>query len=332
MTQARTRPLSSAPVAPRIVYSRDSAAELLGSPGTLAVLGFGRTAPAASEDPRFVHVALPGVDDGPLPLEHWHVDAEVARGCHDRVDWACGGGWLFAHVDVEESVHDGDIGRCAEHAYRALCDHLAEHAPGYHPQRIWHYLDRINAGEGDIERYKQFCNGRVRGMDGFFDAGFPAATAIGRPAPTGCLTVYCLAAREPGRRIENPRQLSAWRYPPQYGRTPPRFTRAMLLPARDALAISGTAAITGHESRHVDDLVAQLDEIRANLGALSTSAGLPAELDATAPIKVYLRHREDADTVVAFLDRHMPRAPRLLLHGEICRRELQVEIDGWQYA
>lgn len=332
MNQACSAPLSTAPAAPRVGYVDGEAASLLGDAGTLAVIGFGRSTFAVGDDPRFLHVTLPGVDGARLPFEHWHVDAEVTRGRDEGIGWACGGGWLFAYLHVPEAEHGGDIGRCAEHAYHALCRFVMARAETFHPQRIWHYLDHINAGDGDAERYKQFCAGRVRGMDGFFDAGFPAATAIGQPEPTGRLTVYCLAARHSGRRVENPRQMSAWRYPPQYGRSPPSFTRAMLLPAHDALAISGTAAITGHESRHADDLTAQLSEIRANLGALSASAGLPAELDATAPLKVYVRHREDAPVVADFLDRHMPDAPRVLLQGDICRRELRVEIDGWQYA
>lgn len=329
MTQARTVPLTTAPAAPRVSYTRQGAVQLLGEADTLALIGFGDGEPDAMRDPRYVHVALPGADAAPLPFEHWQVDAQVTHGTDGVVGWARGGGWLFAHLDIDDG---GDIGRCAEDAYRTLCAFAVTHAEGFHVQRIWNYLDRINLGEGDAERYKLFCAGRLRGMGDFFDAGFPAATAIGRPVPTGRLTVYCLAARQSGRRIENPRQMSAWRYPPQYGRTPPSFTRAMLLPASDALAISGTAAITGHESRHADDLNAQLAEIRANLGALLTSAGLPAEFDATAPLKAYIRHREDAPAVAAFLAEHMPRAPRLLLQGEVCRRELRVEIDGWRYA
>jgi chorismate lyase/3-hydroxybenzoate synthase len=28
----------------------------------------------------------------------------------------------------------------------------------------------------------------------------------------------------------------------------------------------------------------------------------------------------------------VPHAPRLMLLGDVCRRELLVEIDGWRYA
>ncbi|HEX7340933.1 MAG TPA: pteridine-dependent deoxygenase [Rhodanobacteraceae bacterium] len=331
MTQARPAPLASAPAAPRIDYTFAPTAELLCQPGTLAVLGFDDVDVAGADDPRCLSLALPGLDVR-TAREHWRVDALVRHGRSDGVNWASGGGWLFAGVCISEGDHGDDIGGCAEQAYRILCTFLSAQAGGCHVQRIWNYLDRINEGEGDAERYKHFCSGRLRGMGTFFDAGFPAATAIGQPHASGQLTVYCLAADQSGERIENPRQMSAWRYPRQYGRTPPSFARAMLLPARDALAISGTAAITGHTSRHHDDLAAQLAEVRTNIETLLVSAGLPAGLDAAAPLKVYLRHPQDVEQVAEFFARGLPQVPYVLLQGDVCRRELLVEIDGWRYA
>lgn len=332
MTQAKPATLSTTPATPRVGYTHDTATALLRQPGTLALFGFGADAAVDTTDPRCVHVGLRGMDDAALPLEHWHVDATVEHGHAGPIGWARGGGWLFARIDVAEADHDDDAGRTAEHAYAALCQFLSAQPEGRHVQRIWNYLDHINEGDGDHERYKQFCSGRVRGMGTFFDTGFPAATAIGSSAPTGKLTIYCLATDHAGQRIENPRQWNAWRYPRQYGRTPPSFARAMLFPAGDTLAISGTAAITGHESRHGDDLTAQLTEIRANIDALLAEAHMPADLNADAPLKIYARHRDDADIIIDYLDQHMPDAPRLLLQGDVCRHELLVEIDGWRYA
>ncbi|MEO8778700.1 MAG: pteridine-dependent deoxygenase, partial [Rhodanobacter sp.] len=144
--------------------------------------------------------------------------------------------------------------------------------------------------------------------------------------------VYLLACDQPGVRVENPRQVSAWRYPRQYGPTPPSFARAMTLPAHDVLAISGTAAVVGHASAHHDDLDAQLEETLVNLGALLASARLPSGFDARSPLKVYVRQAGDVPHVRDFLQRRLPDVPVLLLHGDICRRELLVEIDGWRYA
>jgi chorismate lyase / 3-hydroxybenzoate synthase len=316
---------------PHVTYvSATSATELLAAPGTLALLEFGR-ATADTRDPRALAVGLEPVRPGGMDVcEHWHVDDEVVHGRDGDVQWACGGGWLFTALTVDERDHGGPEA-AAEHAYSLLCGFLASR-PQRHVQRLWNYLGDINAGEGDHERYKHFCAGRLRGMGDFFADGFPAATAIGHRLDTPLLQVYCLAAEHPGARVENPRQMSAWRYPRQYGPTPPSFARAMRLHGGDSLAISGTASITGHESRHPDDLAAQLTETLANLRALLREGGLPEHFTADDPLKVYVRHAEHAEAVDAFLAEHVPHAPRLLLLGDVCRRELLVEIDGWRYA
>jgi chorismate lyase/3-hydroxybenzoate synthase len=325
-------PADPAPVpaaAPQVGYERGDAATLLAGAGTLAVFDFGPDA-AALDDPRHLRVALQPLAAGPARCEAWRVAAPVDCGRDGGVRWASGGGWLFAAMELDEAGHGGVSGAAAA-GYRALCAFLRTRAE-CHVQRLWNYLGAINDGHGDDERYRQFCEGRARGMGDFFAEGFPAATAIGHRGPAGLLQLYCLATTRPGTRVENPRQLSAWRYPRQYGRTPPSFARAMRLPGGDALAISGTAAITGHQSQHAGDLSAQLAETRANLQALLRAGAMPGGFDARAPLKVYVRHGADAAAVDAFLADCMPQAPRLLLHGDICRRELLVEIDGWRYA
>lgn len=304
------------------------AATLLDEPGALAVFAF-TTAGSDLDDPRYLQVALEGLD-APTPLELWQVDGPVSCGVDGALRWSAGGGWLFVAIELDERAHGGPCAT-ATLAYRALHRFVAEH-DAQHVLRIWNYLGAINHGEGDTERYKHFCEGRAAGMGDFFAEGFPAATAIGHRDVVHRLQVFLLACDEPGDRVENPRQVSAWRYPRQYGRTPPSFARAMTLPARDALAISGTAAVVGHASAHQDDLDAQLAETLINLEALLSSSGMPAGFDSQSPLKAYVRHAADAPRVRAFLQEHLPGVPVLLLHGDICRRELLVEIDGWRYA
>lgn len=314
--------------APRVSYRMTEPATTLDEPGTLALFGFapGRS---ASDDPRYLQVALEGFD-APAPLELWQVDGPVTCGADGALRWSAGGGWLFAAVELDEREHGG-LETCAAAAYaslRAFVDQRAEQ----HVMRIWNYLGAINQGSGDAERYKHFCDGRAQGMGTFFAEGFPAATAIGHRGPPHRMQIYLLACDQPGNRVENPRQVSAWQYPRQYGRTPPSFARAMTLPAQDALAISGTAAVVGHASAHQDDLVAQLDETLTNLEALLASADMTAGFDTHSPLKAYVRHSADAPRVRDFLQNRLPGVPVLLLHGDICRSELLVEIDGWRYA
>lgn len=315
-------------LAPRVSYRLTDVAGALREPGTLAVFGFGANHPAVS-DPRFMPVALESFD-APAPLELWQVDAEVSHGSIGALRWSSGGGWLFAAVELDEHEHGGP-NATAQLAYEQLHRFVAA-GDTHHVLRMWNYLGEINRGDGDAERYKQFCDGRARGMGTFFADGFPAATAIGHLGMPQRLQVYLLASDQPGTRVENPRQVSAWRYPRQYGRTPPSFARAMTLPAHDVLAISGTAAVVGHASAHHDDLDAQLEETLLNLEALLASAHMATVFDTQSPMKVYVRHAADAPRVREFLQRRLPGVPALLLHGDICRRELLVEIDGWRYA
>lgn len=322
-SEMRERSPLAAPPAPLVSYQATSGPL---SPQTLAAFGFGRDA-IPHDDPRWLRVALEPLGQG--LAEVWEVGDEVTSGRDGDLRWSRGGGWLFAAVECREGDHGGtEAAAC--HAY-GLLSRLVAASDERHVQRIWNYLAAINEGTGDDERYKHFCTGRIRGMGDVFAQGFPAATAIGHHADPGLLQVYLLATDRPGTRVENPRQVSAWRYPRQYGRTPPSFARATLFPAGDVLAISGTAAVVGHASAHAGDIAAQLGETLRNLDTLLDAGGLPAGFDRLAPLKVYVRHPQDEAVVRAFAARHLPDAPLVLVHGDICRAELLVEIDGWRY-
>lgn len=309
-------------------YRRDDAQRLLDDPGTLALIGFGAEA-ATSADPRALRVPLTPLQVA-VPHEQWVVDAAVSYGRDGAVRWASGGGWLYAAIELDESAHGG-AEAAAEHAYRQLGAFTAAR-PERHVQRIWNYLGAINAGEGDAEHYRRFCSGRARGMAPYFEA-YPAATAIGHGGAAGLLQVYWLAASAPGVAVENPRQTSAWRYPRQYGPTAPTFARAERLPGEAGLAISGTAAVVGHATLHAGDVLAQLEESLANLDALQAAAGLAPGFGAASSLKVYIREPRDARAIAARLDARLaPEVPRLLLQGDICRRDLLIEIDGWRFV
>ncbi|MBM7124342.1 chorismate transformation enzyme, FkbO/Hyg5 family [Dyella flava] len=313
---------------PRVTYRMAAPKTALAEPGTLAVFGFGAGSPD-SDDPRWLGVALECFD-APAPLELWQVDGEVSCGRHGDVRWSAGGGWLFAAIELNESAV-GDTQSATHQAYTQLRQFMSTRDERC-VLRIWNYISDINHGDGDAERYKQFCDGRAAGLGDFFAAGFPAATAIGHHHHQPLLQIYLLASVDEGLAIENPRQVSAWRYPRQYGRTSPGFARAMLMPARDALAISGTAAVVGHASAHEGDLEAQLNETLTNLEALLATADMPAGFDTHSPLKAYVRHPVDAPRVRDVLQQRLPGVPVLLVHGDVCRRELLVEIDGWRFA
>src|SRR5690606_3893026 len=119
--------------------------------------------------------------------------------------------------------------------------------------RVWNFLPGINVGMGDGEGYVQFNVARAAAFEEFGIGGqsLPAATAVGT-APGQPLIVVMLASLGGGRAIENPRQVSAYRYPRLYGPRPPAFSRGMLVGAGGlpVVYVSGTASIVGHKSVH----------------------------------------------------------------------------------
>lgn len=329
MVQAKENPHAHAalPRSPRVSYRMTTPASALAEGGTLAVFGFA-DAGSESADPRWLRVAVECFE-APASLEVWQIDGDVVCGRHGDLRWSAGGDWLFAAIELDER-DSGGIEGAARQAYAQLRSFIGAHA-ARHVLRVWNYIGQINHGKDDAERYKQFCEGRAAGLGDFFAEGFPAATAIGHHHREPILQVYLLAGTAGGVAVENPRQVSAWRYPRQYGRTAPGFARGMLMPGHDALAISGTAAVVGHASAHEGDVAAQLEETLCNLHALLATAGMPAGFDAHSPLKVYVRHARDVAQVQALLQAKLPGVPVLLLHGDVCRRELLVEIDGWRF-
>lgn len=318
-------PLSETPTPLAISYVHAAAAEVLDGADVLAVIGFG--AGASGDDPRHLQVALDPDGAGTTGLlEVWRGAHGVHHGRSGELRWSSDGEHLFFAIEVDEAAHGG-IEAAAAHAYATICGFVGDSTTP-HFLRLWNYLDAINDGHGDDERYRRFCAGRARGMDARMHASYPAATAIGRRDGRRVLQVYGLASRTAGRAIENPRQVSAWRYPRQYGPTAPTFARGMR--SVDAqLLISGTAAVVGHASRHDDDLAAQIEETLENLRSLLAEAGDRNGLGARTLLKAYVRHPADAAAVAAALRARVPAlGGLLLLGGDICRSELLVEVDG----
>jgi len=211
-------------------------------------------------------------------------------------------------------------------------------AEGYpHLLRVWNYFPGIGEREGALDRYMAFCRGRHQALQAHY-AGLthrlPAASAVG--TRHGGLVIYFLAGREPGRHRENPRQMSAYCYPPQYGPKSPSFARATLVrsASQDCLYISGTASIIGHESRHIDNPLAQLDETLANMRALiestATEEGVAfAGFASLTHLKIYIRRSEDYAAIRERLTVSLPATAQCLyLEADICRPELLLEIEA----
>lgn len=202
--------------------------------------------------------------------------------------------------------------------------------------RAWNYFSRINQGEGDDERYRQFSVGRAEAFEasGLADTHSPPGTAIGGRAGSP-FSVILLASRHPCRLVENPRQMSAFDYPRDYGPRSPKFSRGgvLTLPCGGLFLISGTAAIIGHTSCPTEDVGEQAEETFRNLESLLRSAGLPEDLATIDAVRVYLRRGADYPRVRGLVEQRFgPDKHLTFIESDICRRELDLEIDGVVFA
>jgi len=257
------------------------------------------------------------------PLQEARVEAGVL---HRRA-----GAW--AMLGLHGPTGD-DVAAASEAAYRTL---IAAARPSTHPYliRIWNFFGAINAGDGDDERYRRFCVGRNAAVDAMFRDPPPAATAIGAPDAGAPLSVVALCSAQPAIALENPRQTPAWQYPREYGPVPPGFSRGAVLRDGDGatLLASGTASIVGHVSLHAGDVVAQLDESLANLHVLldegSQRSGERFRMEGLQALRVYLRDADALSAVRARVDAAgVPPDRVVFLQGDVCRRELDVELEG----
>ena len=329
-TPVSAGPAGAAALPPlRVEYSLLSAPALLAQTDTLAVVGFDRDGPA---DSRYTRIALQPAFDS-TPLEVWRDQGPIETGTEGALRFSRSGHYAFISIELHEAQFGGDIAIATQTAYTLLGQWCARNA--MHPLRLWNYVDAINVGAGDEERYRQFCAGRAAGMSAALTSGYPAASAIGVRDGRRLLQVCALAARAPGLAVENPRQLSAWRYPRQYGPVAPGFARATRAPCTSAqLYISGTAAVVGHASHHAGDVAAQVDETLNNLDSLCLAAGSSTPLGGTRDVlRAYVRHSADAALVRERVQARLgAQTPLLVLLGDICRSELLAEIDGLHHG
>jgi chorismate lyase/3-hydroxybenzoate synthase len=300
----------------------------------LAVFEFGRS-PLESIDPRHVPVALEQLGS-PALVEVWQCEGPIKTGNWDRLRFAQGEKLTMGHValDLRET---GTMRESSRIAYDILQTYLQQ-SPHQWPLKIWNYIPGINQGSGDEELYRQFCLGRADAV--LIDPGdrppLPAATAIGSPPGERALQVYFLAAALPGLDVENPRQVSAWRYPRQYGPRSPLFSRGTILRLNGSqqFLISGTASVVGHQTHHENQVANQLSESLRNVQSLleegyRLTGDSHAKLDDQGLLKVYIRNRDDLDLIRRTLEAEAPaEIPRIYLEGDICRENLLTEIDG----
>ncbi len=298
----------------------------------LGAVAFGAVRPdvSARECP-YAWVDMP-VLDGEAMFEVWTSAQPVVRETTAGITAARNADILFGCLQVELDCKLDAATYAAYSRIFAFIDRC-----GYrHLLRAWNYVPQINADDDGLERYARFnvgrhdafsAHGRIIGTD------TPAASALGSRGTQ--LTVYFLAAKQAGQLIENPRQISAFNYPAQYGPRSPTFARAMLMgtAGERQLFVSGTSSIVGHATVHAGDAPAQARETVANLLAVIAHAQ-SAGLEAAGPrarlfLKAYLRRPGDLAMAQACLTQAFgPATTIAYLQADICRADLLIEVEA----
>ncbi|MCU0762173.1 MAG: hypothetical protein MUF76_04105 [Hydrogenophaga sp.] len=271
--------------------------------------------------------------------EVWRASPGLVGGHTTGIHWCRSGDVLYGTIELEERDWAGS-GACSaleaasEAAYTRIFRLLdAQGLP--HLWRAWNYVRDIHGDEAGLERYRRFNLGRARAFEGAARSvvgRVPAACALG--LGEGPLSVAFLAGTTPAVPIENPRQVSAYLYPVDYGPRSPTFSRAALVhpDGQEWLFVSGTASIVGHRSMHLGDVVAQTHESLDNIAAVLAEANrqcrsAPFALEGLS-YRVYVRHPRDADAVMVVVRQRCGTAPVVCLQADVCRMDLLVEIEA----
>lgn len=263
--------------------------------------------------------------------EVWHCAEPLSSGKYGDIRYRQSETLLFGSLSRPAGADLRAQTRAAYEAIFELLDRLDYPAV----LRFWNYFPAINQETGGMERYRQFNVGR---QDAFLaheraiSGNVPAACALG--SVSGALNIAFLALRGEVVGIENPRQLSAYHYPGEYGPRSPIFSRAGLarLGGRDVVFVSGTASIVGHQTLHRGDVVAQARESMTNIAAVIDAAaarsGTPLQLD-TLCYKIYLRDPADLARVRQEIERFVAGSVQTVyLQADVCRADLLVEIEA----
>ena len=301
----------------------------------LAVIGYG----SRSSQPRTgkglaMEVDLPALAPTPV-VEVWRSSAPVLCDQVQDLRLAFTDEAVFGCLEIFEPP-----GSCLEDVARSAYERIFQYCTqsGFsHLLRMWNFFSDMNADQNGLERYKRFCIGRHQAFSTYhkeFASILPAASAVGTQG--GPLQVLFLAGKRPGIPLENPRQISAYKYPPIYGPKSPSFARATMrrTPTCCQLFVAGTASIVGHATKHHDDPIKQTEEALSNIEAILSRVRsecpelLTAELS-KGLLKVFVRNQADLHAVRKVLGcQEKGRDPILYVQGEMCRKELLVEIEG----
>ena len=282
-----------------------------------------------------VHVPMSQLGGAPV-REYWLSPTPIERHQYANVRFGVNEEILFGYTNFTLPTDGSSFEEQIRSHYMTVLN-LLQSQDYPHLFRVWNYLPRIGDPIQGTECYKRFCRARYHAFEAFFEdiiPNLPAASVLGS-AGSDYQMVFA-ASRTTPWHYENPRQVSAYRYPQQYGPKSPLFARATLVgwPNRDILFISGTASIIGHQSQHRGDAQAQAEEVIRNIEALLEHISRAREMTALRltdirHLRVYIRDAGDLEPIRQLLERRIsPDTQVIYVQANICRPELLVEMEA----
>ncbi|MCB1236812.1 MAG: dioxygenase [Verrucomicrobiae bacterium] len=313
------------------------------------------------EMPLTLFVVQPPCDGAALAVEAWAISTRTVEVGylgphlvtleHDGMRWvyASSGAIHLAGRSAYEQAREGFVS-----LRRRL---RAAGVPFRDVARLWLYQGGITEIEEGIERYRELNRGRTDVFEEIDFASNPLARLSGGreiyPASTGIGTkehglVMTSLAVQTDRddvailALENPRQVSAFDYPPEYSKKSPKFARAMGIRIGNHLTtwVSGTASIIDSETVHPGDVVGQTEQTLDNIANLISRenyarhgwADAGATLSDLAKARIYVKRPEDYEKCREVCQRRLGSIPTVYAVADVCRPDLLVEIEAVAFS
>ena len=262
--------------------------------------------------------------------EIWEVQGKVHQKKYNDINVSMSKNYIFGSViiDLEELNSYEEIKSAISYKYRDFFNIANQYSMNL--IKIWHYIPQLLKPYSDNKtNYSLLCEAReIIYKEKYKDSSFPAATVIGIGGNK--ILIYFLAAVcAEYNTVENKRQVSSYDYPQNIFLEKPMFSRAVsfidIEGAEKKIMISGTASIKGYESMHKMDVLKQLTEALKNYQTFVNIKGNDSNI-----CRIYLTKSQTKYSVeiVKILDSIFEYNNYILLEGEICRKDLLVEIEG----
>ncbi len=219
--------------------------------------------------------------------------------------------------------------------------------------RQWNYIENITVTTqntaGEFQNYQVFNDSRAL----FYEnsqlySDFPAATGIG--CAIGGFALELIALDSPQMflpiSLKSPAQKNPYEYSKEVlvGDTihpllkqAPLFERAKIIifENRGIVYVSGTAAISGEMSIKIPDAASQtkltidnIFELVTELNLRSNQVNRKIKNIQASYVRVYVKNKEQAASVDAVCRKYFSAVPILIVHSDVCREELLVEIEA----